>query len=51
MLSGQVLIGGPRPSLSGIAEHRNIVKFWFADLGLSMRNCIHLGANLVTLTS
>lgn len=27
-------------AFSGRSEHRNLVKFWFADLGLSMSNSI-----------
>lgn len=37
----QVLIGSLRPSFSGKTEHRDLVKLWFADVGLlSMSNSI-----------
>lgn len=40
MLSRQTLRGWPRPSFSGRAEPRNLVKFWLADTSLRMSNSV-----------
>lgn len=49
VLSRQATTGWPRSSFAGRAEHRNLVKFLFADAGFSMSGFIW--PNLVTLVS